>query len=186
MLPCDSRRIDTSLKVEAPASIANIGPCFDIASIAISAFKDEVEIGIKSGNGEIVIEVVDEVVPRGNQNTAFGAAKSLVETYKIKNLDILINVKKGIPVAAGLGSSGATAAAVTFGLSKLLNINLSDEEMVYHAGNGEATVTEVPHYDNVSASLFGGVNLVDPRSKQIIKLGTPSFSCFNYSKNKVR
>ncbi|MGC9201711.1 MAG: homoserine kinase [Thermoproteota archaeon] len=176
MLPYNLNEVvSASLKVEAPASIANIGPCFDIASVAISSFKDEVEVEVKEGNGNVEVEVVNETLPGGNQNTAYGAAKSIIESYNINNLDVLIKVKKGIPVAAGLGSSGATAAAVTFGLSRLLNINLSDEEMVYHAGNGESIVSGAPHYDNVSASLFGGIVLVDPSTMKVIRLNAPNF-----------
>jgi homoserine kinase len=176
MLPYNLKEVvSASLRVEAPASIANLGPCFDIASVAISSFKDEVEVKVEEGNGNVEVEVVNETLPEGNQNTAYGAAKSLIESYNIDNLDVLIKVKKGIPVAAGLGSSGATASAVTFGLSRLLNINLSDEEMVYHAGNGESVVSGVPHYDNVSASLFGGIVLVDPSTMKVIKLNAPNF-----------
>ncbi|MEM3415444.1 MAG: homoserine kinase [Thermoproteota archaeon] len=167
--------MNTSLKVEVPASIANIGPCFDIASVAISLFKDEVEVIVKEGTGKVEVEVINKTVPEGNQNTAYGAAKSIIESYNVNNLNVLIKVKKGIPIAAGLGSSGATAAAVTFGLSKLLSIDLNKEEMVYHAGNGESIVSGVPHYDNVSASLFGGVVLVDPNTMKVIRLNAPNF-----------
>lgn len=176
MLPYNLKElVNASLKVEAPASIANIGPCFDIASIAISLFKDEVEVEVKEGSGNVEVKVVNKTIPEGNQNTAYGAAKSLIESYNLNNIDVTIKVKKGIPVAAGLGSSGATAAAVTFALSKLLNIDLSNEEMVYHAGNGESIVSGTPHYDNVSASLFGGLVLVDPGTMKFIKLKAPNF-----------
>jgi homoserine kinase len=95
MLPYNLNEVvSASLKVEAPASIANIGPCFDIASVAISSFKDEVEVEVKEGNGNVEVEVVNETLPGGNQNTAYGAAKSIIESYNINNLDVLIKVKK--------------------------------------------------------------------------------------------
>jgi homoserine kinase len=70
-------------------------------------------------------------------------------------------VKKGVPPGLGMGSSGATSAAVAFGLNILFDVRLSDEELLRLAGVGEAFVAGTPHYDNVAASLFGGFVLLD-------------------------
>lgn len=161
------------ITVEAPASIANLGPCFDIAAIAIKAFKDEVKIHLKKGNGKISIHSNNSSIPCDNRNTAFGAITSLLSKRELESLDIEVSINKGIPISAGFGSSGATSAAVVFGLSNLLNKKLTAEELVYHAGNGEAVVSGTPHYDNVSASLLGGFVLVEPHCKQVIKLKPP-------------
>jgi len=61
-----------------------------------------------------------------------------------------------VPQGLGLGSSGATAAACTKALDSLLDLRLSDDELVRAASLGEKAVTGTAHADNVAASLLGG------------------------------
>jgi len=151
-----------SITIEAPASIANLGPGFDILAMAIDGFKDKVQITIKPGSNKISIKVENSDIPENEDNVAYGVIKEAIRRYELHGLDFYVRIIKGVPVAYGLGSSGATAAATAYGLTLLTGLDLRPQDMVKLAGAGEAIVAGTPHYDNVSASLFGGIVLIDP------------------------
>ncbi len=77
-------------------------------------------------------------------------------------LEILI--EKNVPVGVGLGSSGASAAACVRALDSLLELDMSEEELVRVARLGEEAATGNPHADNVAASLLGGFTIVYGRN----------------------
>jgi homoserine kinase len=60
----------------------------------------------------------------------------------------------------GLGSSGASAAAAVKAVSILLGIEPGEDVLVEAAGRGEAAAAGTPHYDNVAASILGGLTIV--------------------------
>ncbi len=151
-----------SIIVEAPASIANLGPGFDVLAMAITGLRDRVRIVVEPGGGNVYVASVDPRIPSGKGNVAYAVASRVIEDYGLRDLDIYVLVDKGVPVSAGLGSSGATAAATAYGLSVLLGLGLGRRELLELAGVGEAYVAGKPHYDNVAASLFGGIVIVDP------------------------
>lgn len=129
--------------------------------MAISAFQDTVEVSLAPGNGKISVSSEGFNVPSGEHNVAYAVAKGFIERYSIRDVDLYIKIIKGVPPALGLGSSGATSAATAFALSKLFKLNMSDDELLYLSGLGEAFAASSPHYDNVAASLFGGFVIID-------------------------
>ncbi|ABM80669.1 homoserine kinase [Hyperthermus butylicus] len=74
----------------------------------------------------------------------------------------------------GLGSSGATAAATVYAINALLGSPLEPIELVRFAGLAEALTAGAPHYDNVAASLLGGlVILLNRKKPRIARLRLP-------------
>ena len=69
--------------VEAPASIANLGPGFDILAMAIEGFSDLVRIIVRRGNGEIIVRARGYRVPDGKNNVAYGVIKKDIEKYRL-------------------------------------------------------------------------------------------------------
>ena len=116
---------------------------------------------MSKGYGDINIEVEGYDVPRGPENVVYRVAKTFIERYGYHDIGISIRLVKGVPPSSGLGSSGASSAAVAYALSKLLLKDIDDAELLRIAAEGEAVVAGSPHYDNVAASLFGGVVIVD-------------------------
>ncbi|WP_440060289.1 homoserine kinase [Thermogladius sp. 4427co] len=152
---CNSRIV-----VKAPASIANLGPGFDVVSVAIGKIFDTVEVELSKGVGEIRVDAEGRV-PSGSENVAYVVARLALDMLPIlKQCNIVIRVKKGVPVGAGLGSSGSTAAAVSYALSYLAG-SVDDRLLLKLAAEGERFVAGDVHYDNVAASLFGGLVVVD-------------------------
>lgn len=154
--------------VVAPASIANLGLLFDIAAVAIDYAYDRVIARI-IGEGSTRVKVfAGGEVPSGEANVAYHAAINMLNDLG-EAIELEITVEKGVPIGMGLGSSGATAAATVYAINVLLGEVLSREELVKYAGLGEAIAAGEPHYDNVAASLLGGLTLVYDINKAVIE-----------------
>lgn len=153
--------------VIAPASIANLGLLFDIAAVAIDYAYDKVVVRMV-GEGSTRVKVFAEGVSSGEANVAYHAAINMLNDLG-EAIELEIVVRKGVPVGVGLGSSGATAAATVYAINMLLGEVLSREELVKYAGLGEAIAAGEPHYDNVAASLLGGLTLVYDVDKAVIE-----------------
>lgn len=166
---CSSKK-RAKVIVEAPASIANLGPGFDILAIAIDKFKDTVELAVKPGSGRISIKVEGIRVPEGRENVAYGVIEEAISKYGLYNMDFEVKIDKKIPPSLGLGSSGATSAATAYALSIATGLNLNVKELIKLAGAGEVVAAGTAHYDNVSASILGGIVLIDPADIGVYKL----------------
>ncbi len=67
-------------------------------------------------------------LPTDKGNHAFQAAQMLLDEFNIKG-GVFIELKKHIPVAAGLAGGSSDAAAVLVGMNLLYNLGLSQEEL---------------------------------------------------------
>jgi len=147
-----------AVTVWVPSSSANLGPGFDVLSIALRepslrvslSFSDSegIRIALKGKYGETLR--ADPEVHSGCK-----ALRALMANYNIdKGFDMVVYVD--IPPRKGLGLSGAEAAGAVVAANELLSLALSKDEMVYYASHGEPE----GHLDNVSASVCGGFNIV--------------------------
>ena len=107
------------------------------------------------------------------RNSAGPPALELAEKANLKKgLEII--VEKHVPQGLGLGSSGATAAACTKVLDVLLDLHLSNDELVRIASLGEQAVAGTAHADNVAASFLGGFAIVYDDPIRTISLKPPA------------
>ncbi len=149
------------MKVRAYCSSANLGTGFDTVAVALDAFYDEVEIVTRPGSGQITTKFYGPYSENISleENTATLSAKLLLMMSNT-NVDVDIRVWKGVPLGLGLGGSGATAAATVKALSMELNLKIDDMKLASIAGLAEKTAAGSPHYDNVTASLLGGLIVI--------------------------
>lgn len=70
-----------------------------------------------------------------------------------------VEIRSSIPVAAGLGSSAAVAAATAMAVSKILDVELSREEIFQAAYESECLVHGTPSGIDPAISTYGGVLL---------------------------
>lgn len=87
------------------------------------------EIHLEKLNNGIEIETDSSIIPNGQDNIAFKAAKNVIDECNIKS-GLKIHIVKKIPVAAGLAGGSADAAGVIKGMNTLFQLGLSDEDMM--------------------------------------------------------
>jgi homoserine kinase len=139
-------------------------------AVALDAFYDVVEARLEEGERGVWIDAVSgpyaDLVP-AEPNTAAAAVQALLNRLNLSEVGISLRIHKGIPPGRGLGSSGASAAAAVVAASRLLGVRAPAEVLVEAAGLGEAAVAGTPHYDNVAASLLGGLVVVAAGSRRL-------------------
>jgi homoserine kinase len=145
----------------APASIGNVGVGFDVLGLAFGAAHDRVTAvrearpGVRLGE---VTGLVQSLPPEVERNTALMAAQALLDAVSA-NLGVRLDIEKGVPMSAGMGGSAASAVAAAAAVNALLPEPLPVEALLSFAIEGERVSSDPPPWDNVIASLFGGLVL---------------------------
>lgn len=152
--------IGKTIKVFAPATIANIVCGFDVLGMALNDPRDVMEITFSNAPG-IRIEHHDiynlPTIPE--QNVAGVALLELMKELDT-GLGFDVVIKKHIKPGSGLGSSAASAAGIVVAANHLLGDIFSKEDLIRFAMAGEKLASGVKHADNVSPCVYGGVTLI--------------------------
>ena len=150
-----------SLSIRVPCSTSNLGPGFDLLGLALGLF---VEIEATPRPGEAPHHLTE--------SAGFAAHWPIEGNLVLRAFDAVFHAAglpaptcdfratSQIPVARGLGSSGAAVAA---------GLLLAEAQLVATGGRGLGTsalhelgISIEGHPDNVTASLFGGCTLCLP------------------------
>ena len=126
---------------------------------AISLFDDVTVATAPEGDG-IKISISGQTssgVPADSSNLAVKAAELMIKNYDLP-ADLIIKLKKEIPVAGGMAGGSADAAGVIVGLDSLFELGLSRDEMEIV---GSKIGSDVPF------SICGGVAIGTGRGDQI-------------------
>lgn len=149
--------------VLAPATIANVGPGFDVFGLALAEPYDLVTAERRQGKGVKVRKVeglgMQQVTLDPKRNTAAVAASKVLELAKA-DFGVTIHIKKGVRPCSGMGSSGASAAGGAYAVNLLLDKPLEDRRLILCAAKGEQASSGTMHADNVSPSLLGGFTII--------------------------
>src|SRR2546425_584261 len=159
----------------APATIANVGPGFDVFALAIHGPRDEVAIRPAEEDSPAVEGVDAEGIPtKFSENTAGIVIDALRAATGISQ-PLRVRVRKGVPSSRGLGSSAASCAGAALAFLKAFpaSSSLGAEGFIHAAVAGEAAVSG-RHYDNVAAALLGGFVTVASTQPLILQRGTVS------------
>lgn len=161
----------------APASIGNVGVGFDILGQAFDAARDTVTAvredapGVRLGT---VSGLVSSLPDSPADNTALAAAQAVLDAVGAP-FGMRLSIDKGVPLAAGMGGSAASAVAGAAAANALLGQPFSVEELLPYALEGERIASDPPHWDNVMASLLGGLVLAASEHPPLVqRLSVPS------------
>lgn len=150
-----------SVAVFAPATVANLGVGFDILGMALEAPGDIVRATYREQPGAALgsISGDDGRLPRSAaRNTACIAAQLVLERLNASG-GVSLDLEKGLPLASGLGSSAASAAAAALAVNTLYGAPLGLDDLLPACVEAEASVSG-RHADNVAPALWGGIVLV--------------------------
>jgi len=157
-----------SVRVFAPASIANLGPGFDCLGVAIDGPGDTLEARLVAGGPPgVTIEAItgdSAGIPlEAGSNCAGRAAQAVLARATgrgAKDAALVLRLHKGLPRGSGLGSSAASAVAGAVAAHLLLGTPLGSNALLEAALEGECVASGGRHADNLAASLLGGFTIV--------------------------
>lgn len=89
---------------------------------------DEIQIRVVDKKG-IKLKTNLESLPRDSRNIAYQAAALLLEEFQVE-AGVEIEIKKNIPVAAGLAGGSTNAAAVLHGINQLFDLSLDEKALM--------------------------------------------------------
>jgi len=145
------------IRARAQATIANLGPGFDVFALAIRGLADEVAVR-PAEHDSLRVQGVDaaDLPSTFSGNTAGIVIEALRAATGITQ-SLEVRVTKGIPSGRGLGSSAASCAAAALAFLRAFpkSRDLGIAGVLRTAVEGEAAVSG-RHYDNLAAALLGG------------------------------
>jgi len=163
-----------SIKIFAPATIANVSCGFDVLGLALDTVGDEMIIKKTAQKGIKITKIIGQNLPLETHKNVAGVAGlaflSALESDNGFEIEIYKNIKPG----SGIGSSAASSAGAVWAMNELLGKPFNTTQLVKFAMEGERLASGVAHADNVAPALFGGFTLVrstDPL--EVIKINTP-------------
>ncbi len=112
---------------------------------------DEIRISLARQGSSFFCEGPD--LPQPQDNLAWIAASSLLSKKENKT-GITINIKKRIPVGAGLGGGSSNAATTLIGINQLLKLKLTTRQLMEI---GAKLGADVPFFVFGSAALASGI-----------------------------
>ncbi|MFN6946169.1 MAG: homoserine kinase [Cytophagaceae bacterium] len=167
-----------SIKVFAPATVANVVCGFDVLGFAVDNPGDEVILKKGAGKGLKINSITGDdgrLTLDPYKNTVGVSIKNFLDHIGESDLPVEISLNKKMPLGSGLGSSAASSVAGVFAINQLLDCPLKQEDLLPFAMEGERIACGSAHADNVAPGLFGGFVLIrsyDPLD--VVRIPTPA------------
>jgi homoserine kinase len=165
------------IAVFAPGSVSNVACGFDVLGFALDEPGDIVVASPQTEMGVTIAAIHGDggrlpLEPR--RNTASAAVIALLQRLETTR-GVSLTIHKGLPLASGVGSSGASAVAAVVATNELLGRPAPMTMLLECAMAGEQAGCGAIHPDNVSPTLYGGFVLArsaDP--PDIVRLPVPA------------
>jgi homoserine kinase len=153
--------------IRVPATIANLGPGFDILALAVQ-LQNEVEAWSEPGGG-ITVDPGS-----GSPDELRDPARNLItrtfvsacEAARVEPPATRICCRNNIPFARGLGSSAAAALSGVLAANALAHLGWDEQQVIAHAARIEG------HPDNVAAAMLGGM-VVCVHDGPVVRVAVP-------------
>lgn len=143
--------METRIRIDVPASSANLGPGFDALALAVD-LRNTFEME-PVDDGTIKIVPSNETDPRLtelSQRMAEDCARLFFERTGVAERGFFVSMVNRIPIARGLGSSATLRLAILEGLNQLFRSDITQNTIVAWASELEGCA------DNATACYFGG------------------------------
>jgi homoserine kinase len=151
-----------SIRVFAPATVANLSAGYDVLGLAVHVPGDEVVITLNDTNKITLDEVTgdDGKLPRDPEKNIVSAVVKMYLQQRQISIGASISLHKKMPFGSGLGSSSASAVAGLVAINALMDQPWERKALLPLAMEGERLACGSAHADNVAPSLLGGVVLI--------------------------
>jgi homoserine kinase len=149
-----------AVTIFSPATIANVGPGFDIMGFAIDRPGDKMSLEITRGNSHRIVNKTQFDLPLDLDKNAATVSLSAFLDHIGSQEKFIVTFLDKIQPGSGIGSSAASSAGSVFAANLLLNEPLSRKELVPFAMQGEKAASGSAHADNVAPAILGGFVLV--------------------------
>jgi homoserine kinase len=168
--------MEDEIRAFAPATVANLGPGFDVLGVALGEPGDRVRVRRREPDGIELVSITGDGgrLPRDAASNTAGIAAAAVLKRAGVTTGLALELEKGLPLGSGLGSSAASAAAAAWAVNRLLGGPLGEVALVEACLDAESAVSG-RHADNVAAAILGGIVLVrcvDPL--HVVRLPVPA------------
>ena len=159
------------IKINSPATIANMGPGFDCIGGAIDIW-NEFEFEFQPDEckaPELKIEINGEGknnLPLDKSNLTYKAFSILFKMLQINIPKINIKIQNDINLESGLGSSSSAISAGLLAANYYINKNYSKCFSKIKLLNIANELED--HYDNLAACINGGIKLCIPSKSEVV------------------
>jgi len=149
-----------SIRVHAPATVANLVCGFDVLGLCLHEPYDIMDVRLLDEPTIIVRSADGYPLPEDPAQNTAGAP--LIEMLKEvdENIGFEVLIHKRIKPGSGVGSSAASAAGAVVAANHLLGNRFSKEQLIQFAMFGEKVASGVKHADNIAPCIYGGVTLI--------------------------
>lgn len=141
------------VRVQVPASTANLGPGFDCLGMALKLYNTVEMTETSSG---LAIEVTGEgasEIPKDTTNVVYNSARQVFKKAGYNPAGLKIRLINNIPVSRGLGSSAAAIVGGMVAANVISGGKLNLHQLLKLAVEMEG------HPDNVTPALIGGITV---------------------------
>ncbi|KAL9264440.1 Homoserine kinase-like protein [Drosera capensis] len=152
----------SSVTTFAPATVANLGPCFDFLGAAVDSLGDHVTLSLSPSSHNLTISHISGAPSLSLDpllNCAGIAALAALKRLGIREMGLTMTLNKGLPLGSGLGSSAASAAAAAVAVNAMFGGRLTETELVKAGLESEAKVSGY-HADNIGPAIMGGFVMI--------------------------
>ena len=152
------------IRIDIPATSANLGSGFDSLGIALTMCN---RVWMEEGD-ELKITTTDKIkVPTDETNLIYWAARHLYQICGKTLPGLHIIQENNIPMARGLGSSSACIVAGILGANRMLGSPMSQSDLINLAAQIEG------HPDNTSPAISGGLVASAMEGKRVYSVSVP-------------
>jgi homoserine kinase len=148
------------VKIQAPATVANMVCGFDVLGFAVNEPYDDMQIRFKETPGITIINTDEYHLPTDPEKNVAGAALLAMMEELPPHIGFELTIHKNIKPGSGVGSSAASAAGAVVAANRLLHDYFDKVDLVRFAMNGEKLASGVKHADNIAPCIYGGVTLI--------------------------
>jgi homoserine kinase len=141
-----------SVTVHVPATTANLGPGYDCLGLALG-LHNQVTLALADEPGVEIDGEGAEALPRDRTHLVLGAVQAAADAAGESLPVLALRQMNRIPLARGMGSSSAAIVGGIVAANALLDLGLTERQML-----DVATAVE-GHPDNVAPALLGGLTV---------------------------